>query len=70
MAKEREEYCGNCAAYISTDAEGGECHKGHPVAQMDGAMRNIREVQTCWPYVESIDWCFGWVKSENGQEEE
>jgi hypothetical protein len=67
----KEENCGNCGAYIRTDDEGGECHRNAPVAQMDGAMRNIREVQTTWPYVLSEDWCYQFVQGDqHGKEGE
>lgn len=70
MAKSKDEHCGNCGAYISVDEEGGECHRSAPMAQMDGAMRNIKEVQTSWPYVLSDEWCAQYIKGEPVEEEE
>lgn len=70
MAASKEQHCGNCGAYITVDNEGGECHRNAPMAQMDGAMRNIKEIQTSWPYVEGTDWCSQWIEETNKEEVE
>ena len=65
MAKNKEQECGNCGAYIPEEGDeestGGTCHRKAPHCQMEGMMGDPAGYATCWPYVDSADWCAEWI---------
>lgn len=70
MAKPASENCGNCAAFIREDKNGGTCHKHAPHCQMEGMMQDSEAYGTCWPWVAKSDWCAQWQQGVILNEEE